>query len=258
MMTAIQALSHELGHWFYDRIIDNIVSENDDWECRDDIEWFDFLNLLKKDMDYVVIGGYAVSSFGFPRFSVDLDIVISEKEVPLFMKLIKDKGFVFSKEKVDLNYSGKFERYEKGLVSIDLLINTVQSRQTGHSYPFSYIFKNSEIREVSGWDPSLKAKIRVPNKEMIIALKIHSMRMADKRDIIMLCYEKPDVEKIVDHLKNCPIEKITSNINELLSLIKNQNLKDSLKGVYSINDKICGRVVENCINTLEKVKEKLL
>ena len=220
-------------------------------------ECFDFLNLLKKDMNYVVIGGYAVSSFGFPRFSVDLDIVISEKETHLLKKLIKDKGFVISKEKADLNYSGKFERHEKGLVSIDLLINGVLSRQTGFSYPFSYIFKNSEIREVSGWDPLLKTRIRVPHKEMLIALKVHPMRMADKRDIIMLCYEKPDVKKIVNHLKNCPMEKITSNINELLSLIKNQNLKDSLKGVYSINDKIYERSVENCINTLEKVKEKL-
>ena len=156
-----------------------------------------------------------------------------------------------------MNYSGKFERYDKELVSIDLLINGVQSRQTGYFYQFSYIFKNSKIREVSGWDPSLKAKIRIPYKEMLIALKVHSMRMADKRDIIMLCYEKPDVKKIVNHLKNCPMEKITSNINELLSLIKNQNLKDSLKGVYSINDKIYERSVENCINTLEKVKEKL-
>ena len=53
-------------------------------------ECFDFLKFLKKEMDYVVIGGYAVSSFGFPRFSVDLDIVIPEDEVSFFQKLIKE------------------------------------------------------------------------------------------------------------------------------------------------------------------------
>ncbi len=208
-------------------------------------------------MDYVVIGEYAVSSFGFPRFSVDLDIVIPEKEVTFFQKLITEKSFTISKEKPDLNYSGKFERYSKSLVSIDLLINTVQSRQTGYSYPFSYIFKNSEMREVSGWDPSLKAKIRVPHKEILIALKTHSMRMADKRDIIMLCYEKPNVEKILSHLKDCPNEKIIANIDELLKVIKNQNLKNSLKGVFSIKSSIFERSVENCTATLEKVKELL-
>ena len=39
------------------------------------------LELLKKLPEgYVLIGGYAVSAFEFPRFSVDLDIVIAEKE----------------------------------------------------------------------------------------------------------------------------------------------------------------------------------
>lgn len=41
-MTPIQALSHELGHWFYDRIIDDIVHENNDWNHRDDINGFGY------------------------------------------------------------------------------------------------------------------------------------------------------------------------------------------------------------------------
>ena len=212
---------------------------------------------LTREMDYVIIGGYAVSSYGFPRFSVDLDIVISEKEESKYQKLIYDRGFVLSTEKIDLYYFGKFKRYEKGLVSIDLLINAVQSRQTGYSYPFSYIFNNTNIREVSGWDPILKAKIRVPDKEMLIALKIHSMRMADKRDIIMLCFEKPDIDKISSHLKNCPKKKIVANIDGLLSVIKARNMKDSLKGVFSVDDRVFQRSVENCISALEKIKELL-
>lgn len=220
-------------------------------------ECFDFLNLLTKDKDYVVIGGYAVSSFGFPRFSVDLDIVIPEKKASFFQKLIKEKSFTFDTGKTDLNYSGKFKRYSKGPVSVDLLINAVQSRQTGYSYPFSYIFQNSEMREVSGWDPSSKARVRVPHKEILIALKVHSMRTADKRDIIMLCYEKPDADKIMDHLKSCPKEKIIANINELLDVLGNQNLKDSLKGVFSVDDRIFERAVANCTELLERIQEKL-
>ena len=220
-------------------------------------ECFDFLKLLHKEMDYVVIGGYAVSSYGFPRFSVDLDIVISKNEESKYQKLIIDIGFVLGIEKVDLNYSGKFKRYDKGLLCIDLLINSVQSRQTGYSYPFSYIFKNSEIREVSGWDPSLRAKIRVPDKEMLITLKIHSMRMADKRDIIMLCFEKSDADKISNHLKNSPKDKISKNIDELFMDMKKRSFKDSLKGVYSINDNIFNRVIKNCLSAMQKVKKNL-
>ena len=109
-------------------------------------ECFTFLKLIPKDKKYVIIGGYAVSSFGFPRFSVDLDITIPENELSFFKKLISDSGYEFKIWKEDLAYSGKFERYKKDLVSIDLLINGVQSRQTGYNYPFQYIFKNSQIR----------------------------------------------------------------------------------------------------------------
>jgi hypothetical protein len=220
-------------------------------------ECFDFLRLIPSKKHYVVLGGYAVTSYGFPRFSIDLDISIPENELPFFKKLIFDSGFKFTKGKEDLTYSGKFERYEKNLVSIDLLINGVESRQTGHCYPFQYIFKNSQIRETSGWDPTNKVKARIAKKEMLIALKIHSMRMADKRDIIMLCYDKPNNQAIINHLKNSPMEKIRKHINELLTLLNDNNLKDSIKGVYSINDKLYDRMIKNCQQTMDDVKNLL-
>jgi hypothetical protein len=218
-------------------------------------ECFDFLNLLPSDKKYVVVGGYAVSSYGLSRFSVDLDIVIPGDELSYFKKLIDKRGFVLDKQKVDLEYEGKFERYNKGLVSVDLLINTIQSRQTGYSYPFDYVFKNSKMREVIGWDPTVKARIRVPMKEMLIALKIHSMRSADKRDIIMLCYEKPDDLRVWRHLENCPKIKIQKNINELLSVLDDQHFKDSLKGVFSISDVVFEKSIGNCLSLLKKLKK---
>jgi len=221
-------------------------------------ECFTFLKLIPKEKKYVIIGGYAVSSYGFPRFSVDLDITIAENELPFFKKLIADKGYEFTVGKEDLNYSGKFERYEKDLVSIDLLINGVQSRQTGYCYPFQYIFKNSQIRETSGWNQSNRVKVRIAKKEMLIALKIHSMRMADVRDIIMLCYEPPDTQIILKHLENNPKEKIIENISELLNVLKDKKLKDSLKGVYSIDEKLYNRTIENCKQIMTDVKNKLL
>ena len=220
-------------------------------------ECFTFLKLIPKEKQYVIIGGYAVTSFGFPRFSVDLDITIPESELPFFKKALSDNDFVFTKGKDDLLYSGKFERYEKGLVSIDLLINGVSSRQTGYLYPFQYLFKNSQIRETSGWDPLNKVKARIAKKEMLIALKIHSMRMTDKRDVIMLCYEIPNIRIIINHLKNSPKEKIIEHVNDLLANLNEKNFRDSIKGVYSINDKIYKKTIENCQKTMNEIKERI-
>jgi len=221
-------------------------------------ECFTFLKLIPKEKKYVIIGGYAVSSFGFPRFSVDLDITIPENELPFFKKLISNNGYEFTIGKEDLTYSGKFERYKKDLVSIDLLINGVQSRQTGYHYPFQYIFKNSQIRETSGWDQTNKVKVRIAKKEMLIALKIHSMRMADTRDIIMLYYEIPDIQIIFNNLKNTPKEKIIEHINELLTVLNDKKLKNSLKGVYSIDNKLYEKTIENCKQIMTDVKNQLL
>ena len=221
-------------------------------------ECFNFLQQIPRNTYYVVVGGYAVTAYGFPRFSVDLDIIIPESELPFFKKLIAENSFVFAKEKKDLGYSGRFERYEKDLVSIDLLINGIESRQTGYFYSFDSIFKNSQLRETSGWDPTNKVKARIAKKEMLLALKIHSMRTADKRDIIMLCYEEPNTKNILNHLKNSPKEKIIEHLDELLALLNESNLKDSLKGVYSIDDKIYTRMIHNCQRAMNDVKNQLL
>ena len=224
---------------------------------RREKECFDFLNQIPKQKRYAVIGGYAVTAFGFPRFSVDLDITIPESETSFFKKLLSENNFILKNTKEDLAYSGRFERYDKGLVSIDLLINGVQSRQTSYLYPFDYIYKNSEIRETNGWDPSNKSKVRIVKKELLIALKIHSMRMVDKRDIIMLCYEKPNTSIILDHLEKSPKEIIKKHIVELQTIFSDNKFKDSLKGVYSLNDKIYKKTIENCQLTLNEILNKL-
>jgi hypothetical protein len=227
-----------------------------DFSAREKI-CFDVLNLLEKNESYVVIGGYAVSSYGFPRFSIDLDFVIQETNLSFFHQLMTQEGFSKSKEKSDLAYSDKFERYEQDLVSIDLLINTVESRQTGYSYPFSYVYSNSEIRQVSGWDPLHKARVKVATREMLIALKIHSLRDADKRDIIMLCYQMPDMSALVKHLRNGPKIILLEHIRELKSVLDDQHLKDSLKGVYSIDDRVFKKTIKNCQRVLEELISKL-
>ena len=44
-------------------------------------------------LDFVVVGGYAVSGLGRHRFSVDLDVVIDEKDLDAFAKILEERGF---------------------------------------------------------------------------------------------------------------------------------------------------------------------
>jgi hypothetical protein len=223
---------------------------------------FDFLKSIPANRKYIVVGGFAVSAYEFPRLSVDLDIVIPGEEVKFFRKLIKDQGFIFGKEKSDFDdtYGGKYEKYikeERLPVSVDLLINSVLARQTNYSYSFKYLFKHSEAREIRGWHPDAKVTVRVPKKEMLIALKMNSMRMADKRDIIMLCYEESDADMIIRHLKNCPRDRIMDNLNELLVLVGSRDHDNSIKGVFSLSDDVLKRAVGRCEKVMGEVLEMM-
>ena len=64
--------------------------ENREREC------FQFLQEIPMERRYVLIGGYAVSSFQFPRYSVDLDIVIPQRELRFFQGLARRKRFKFN------------------------------------------------------------------------------------------------------------------------------------------------------------------
>jgi hypothetical protein len=223
---------------------------------------FEFLKAVPKTRKYVLVGGYAVSSFRFPRLSVDLDIVIPEKELEFFRGLLKEQGFVLTGQKSDFDetYAGRFEKYrrdEELPVSVDLLVNSVQARQTGYAYSFAYVSRNSEIREIRGWHPGVRAEARTADREMLIALKANSMRSADKRDIIMLCYDKPDVEKITAHLKGCPKETILRHINDLKKTLEDPGQSDAIKGVFTITDKVLERAKGNCLDVIEKIQKGL-
>ncbi len=226
-------------------------------------ECFYFLRTIPEKTKYVLIGGYAVSAFGFPRFSVDLDITIPKNELQFFEELLNIQGFKITTEKKDLDeiYAGEFRKYKKKEelpVSVDILTNSVKSRQTGSSYSFNYLFKNSETRTVSGWHPDSKAKVRLANREMIIALKINSMRLTDKRDIIILCYEKPKVKKIIEHLKRCPVDVIKKHLGELLSVINDPKYVNSIKGEFSITDKVFERVTRNTRKVIREIQNSLI
>ena len=57
-------------------------------------ECFEFLQAIPLNKKFVLIGGYAVSGYGFPRLSVDMDFVISQKDLKFFENLLKEQDFI--------------------------------------------------------------------------------------------------------------------------------------------------------------------
>jgi hypothetical protein len=212
---------------------------------------------------YVLVGGYAVSAFEFPRFSVDLDVVIADTSFEKFSGILESEGFARMKEADEFArvYKGRFVRFQKTVdalpVSVDLLVGMVQCRQTDAAYSFDYVWNNSEIRTVTGFGVRSLVEARVADREMLVALKINSMRMADQRDIIALCSGSVDTDKVVRHLKRVPIDKILEHIGKLLSFLENPKGRDSLKGVFVFSDQVLDRLLMRTRETLDEIAGKL-
>lgn len=186
----------------------------------------------ERGLEFVVVGGYAVSAFQH-RFSVDADLVIEEGELGRFTEILSADGFQKAEEKELDTYGGRFVAYEKEAelpVSIDLLINSLQSRQTGAAWSYDYFRQHSWTEIVEGSERSVE--VRVPTKELLIAVKLHSGRLTDVRDVVALASDT-DPAAVEEHLNRGDEEQLEQVLETVDETIDDDNFKDAFKGVFS-------------------------
>jgi hypothetical protein len=191
----------------------------------------------EEKLDFVVVGGYAVSGLGIHRFSVDCDVVISKSEMHVVEEFLQRYGFERNVEKTgfDETYAGEFVSYKKKVgelpVTFDLLVGSLVCRTTGAAWSFDYIKKYSVEATIAGIETI--ANCRIPEKELMIAFKIHSARRTDVRDIIMLM-GNTDLEKVLSHLKRGKTELLKTQVGNIMEMLNDVKLVDSLKGVFRL------------------------
>lgn len=189
----------------------------------------DFINA---GLEFIVIGGYAVSAYKH-RFSVDADVVIKKEDKAKFEDILSERKFVKIKV-LNLNhvYAPEFASYklnEKLPVTIDLLIGGIGSRTTDASFSFAQLREYSENKKIVGVEKEVIVKI--PKREFLIILKLHSGRLTDFRDIAALS-KNLDIELIKKFIWIGKISIVKDNIKRLLSLIEEKGFIDSFKGVF--------------------------
>ena len=195
-------------------------------------EIFNTLNKFSnKGLEFIVVGGYAVSAYKH-RFSVDADIVIKESDLEMFEKILKKSGFIKQQTKsLEDIYASKFMRYEKKepVISVDMLINGLVSRTTNASFSFELLLKNSQTKKIMGAEKEIN--VRIPNKETIIAMKLHSGRLTDFRDIAAIA-KGTNINEIKELITRGDFPPLKKNLIALNQTIKDKNFIDSFKGVF--------------------------
>ncbi len=187
---------------------------------------------IDNKLDFIIIGGYGISAYKH-RFSVDADIIIRKEDKEKFEDILIKKKFVKTiMKKLNHVYASEFIRYETKEqlpISIDLLINGVGSRMTGASFSVQELQKYSENINIAGIEKEINA--RVPQKEILAVLKLHSGRLSDFRDIIALSKDI-DIKLIEKFIWRGKINIVKNNIKKLISLIDKKEFIDSFKGVF--------------------------
>lgn len=192
---------------------------------------FEMLRKIKDaNLPFIVVGGYAVSAYRH-RFSVDADLVIMQDGLKELEKLLQANGFskTISKE-LDASYT-EFIRYENPKkVSIDLLVNGVAVRQTGAFFSYGLLSDNSEEKEVIGTEKS--EVLRIPKKELLIAMKMHSGRLTDFRDVVALA-KGVNIALLKKFTLTENIDTVKANARKLSDALKTREFIDSFKGVFA-------------------------
>jgi len=212
--------------------------------------------LLDRNLDFIVVGGYAISTYK-KRFSIDLDIVVKEDNLKDFEKLFEKEGYFLHYEKeIALLYGENFKRFRKKMknlpVDIDLLINGLVCRTTNATWGVDYIKRHSVKRKLSN------SEFLTPEKELLIAMKFHSGRLSDIRDIVALM--PCNFEKLKKHLQKGDIKKLKKSMKTQESFLNKPQFNDSFKGIfgpYTYNEKDVQATKELINKFLEEDTKKL-
>jgi hypothetical protein len=188
--------------------------------------------IQQAELSYVLVGGWAVSAFQ-TRFTTDVDMVLPESQVAEYDNLLRDLGYEKAIDSDVSNvYEGRIVRYEKPVgdnaVQFDALVEAMRCRQTDAEWSFRYLHEHSVVQSLEV-APDLSG--RIPEPALLFALKLHSGRLADTRDLVVISLQA-EFDRLERHLNRGDSEKLEERIEGVLEQLADESFEDSFKGVF--------------------------
>lgn len=187
--------------------------------------------VIDAELPYVLIGGWAIAAFN-QRFTTDVDIVIPSQAVNDIIALLTANGY---EKTADVErstiYEGQTLRFEKDIgnpVRFDVMVDALGCRQTEAEWSYRYLSQYSVAEELRTGRPIIA---RIPERELLFAVKLHSGRKADTRDLVVLAADA-DFDRIGTHLNRGDPEKLAERIDAVLERLTAEDFEDAFKGVF--------------------------
>jgi hypothetical protein len=208
------------------------------------------------DLPYVLVGGWAVTAFN-QRFSTDVDLVIPETAVDDYASFLLDRDYERTGEHDTSGiYEGRFIQYSKDVgnpVSIELMVNALRCRQTDAEWSYRYLDQHAQPVTVGR---TLSVDTRIPERELLLAIKLHSGRFTDARDVVAAAADA-DFDRVETHLHRGDPEALAEQLASISEQLTDESFADSFKGEFqqqSVPDATIERVRDFLAGQQERLR----
>lgn len=183
-------------------------------------------------LPYVLVGGWAVSAFQ-TRFTTDIDAVIPETSLDDYEAFLGDRGYETEFEAdVSNQYEGRMVQFAKAVgeneVTFEALVDAIRCRQTDAEWSYRYLHEHSTVASL---EVAEGLEGRIPEPSLLFALKLHSGRMADTRDLVVIS-TRADFDRIECHIHRGDPDRLDDQIADVVERLTDEDFEDSFKGVF--------------------------
>ena len=119
----------------------------------------------------------------------------------------------------------------KERAKVALYVNNFVCRQTRAEWPYGLVSENSSREIVIGATGSTESQ--VVRRELLVAMKVHSGRNQDLRDIVMLS-ERVDWEAVARFAARGSKEKVDEQVESAIARIGEDRLESALKAEFGL------------------------
>jgi len=208
------------------------------------------------ELPYVLVGGWAVSAFQ-TRFTTDIDTVVPDTALDDYDTLLRDRGYNKQFEQdVSNEYDGRMIQYTKEVganaVKFEALVDAMGCRQTDAEWSYRYLHEHSTIESL---DVAEDLNGRIPEPALLFAMKLHSGRKADTRDLVVISL-RADFDRIERHVHRGDPEKLDKQIEMVLNRLEEDGFEDAFKGVFQ-QEELPADAVDSLVSFLAKQRNRL-
>ena len=182
-------------------------------------------------LPYVLVGGWAVTAFN-QRFSTDVDLVVPEEAVEDYESFLRDHDYDRTSEHNTSGiYEGRFIQYSKDVgnpVSIELMVNALRCRQTDAEWSYRYLDQHTQPVTVGR---TMSVDTRIPERELFLAIKLHSGRFTDARDVVAAATDA-DFDHVEAHLHRGDPDALSEQLAGISEQLAEESFVDAFKGEF--------------------------